>query len=266
MRPLNFSVVALLSLSLGACDNPSPSSGSTTSAGTTGSSAAESSSSGAPSTSAPTSSNTGPSGTSSTLPPGDGCCAVHEGPGCNEAAVQSCVCDMDASCCGFDWGESCVDIAQARCEATCQPDMTTSDSDSTGGPTTGVTTASTTGFGSTGFGTTFGDTEFGTTGDFGEALCCYEGFGCDHIPTEQCVCDLDPSCCEGEWGPECVTLATNSCNACTSDDCCTPQTDAGCSDMSIQECVCAFDDYCCENEWDYICADAAVDECRASCG
>jgi hypothetical protein len=209
----------------------------------------------------------GRAGTSrGTLPPGNGCCEVHEGPGCDEALVQACVCDMDASCCGFDWTESCVDLAQARCEATCEADMTTTDSDSTGGRTSGITTTPTTSDGTTGFGTTFGDTEFGTSGEFGEALCCYEGTGCDHIPTEQCVCDLDASCCDGEWGEACVTLATDSCNACTSDDCCTPQNDAGCSDMTVQECVCAFDDYCCNTEWDFICADAAVAECEAACG
>lgn len=270
MRASNIRFIALLTFALGACESTSPgmSSGSTTD-DTTGGSVDDSSTSSTPGLTSSTSSDPGttnPSGTSSPPPEGTGCCEAHEGSGCDEALVQTCVCDIDAACCGFGWTESCADIAQTRCEATCEPDMTTTDSDSTGGRTSD--TPRTTGDDSTGSGDTeFGETEFGTTGDFGNQLCCAEGTGCAHTATEQCVCELDSSCCEGdEWGETCVALATESCNACTSDDCCTPQNDGGCSDTTVQDCVCALDDYCCEAEWDYICADLATSDCEARCG
>ena len=260
MRVASISYFALFSLALCACPNPSASD--STSGGTTGGSNASDSTSGATQTDPSGSTTPDPSATTGTLPPGSGCCAPHDGPGCNEAAVQSCVCDMSPVCCGFDWDDSCVEIAQARCDATCEADMTTSDSDSTGGRTSSADTTGTGGSFGTGFGTEFGS----SSGDFGDALCCYEGTGCDHPGTEQCVCDLDPTCCNGEWSQDCVTLATDSCNACTSDDCCAPQNDAGCSDMTVQDCVCAIDDYCCNNEWDYLCVEEAQTECSACAG
>ncbi len=271
MRRSALSFLAVFTLALGACDPGTSSSGSAS--GTTGGtgSVTAGSTGTSPATSPPTTgvSTTGsnPSGSVTTddLPPGSGCCQPHEGPGCNEAAVQTCVCDMDASCCGFDWQETCVDLAQARCDATCQPDMTTtdSDSDSTGGRTSGPTGGDDTtgGFGSGTFGT-----GFGTTGNFGDALCCYEGTGCDHLPTEECVCDIDPSCCDGEWSQDCVGIASDSCNACTSNDCCTPQNDAGCADVRVEDCVCGIDPYCCDNEYDFICAEIAEIDCKACAG
>ncbi len=186
--------------------------------------------------------------------------------------MQACVCDMDTSCCGFDWSESCVDIAQARCDATCQPDATDDDSDSTSGPTTGVSTSPTTGFGSSGFGSTgfgssgFDSAGFGTSGDFGDNLCCSVGDGCAHAATEACVCELDSGCCDLDWNETCVDLAESDCNACTSDDCCAPQNDPGCNDTKVQGCVCDLDPYCCDTEYDYICADLAASKCGSACG
>ncbi|MBV1861680.1 MAG: pentapeptide repeat-containing protein [Nannocystaceae bacterium] len=272
MRSLLPRFLGLLPVVLASACIGSPSSDSATDEGTTSNTkasttAGETSSSGRQTTTSPTdpSASSNP-GTTDTLPPGSGCCTPHEGPGCDEAAVQECVCDMDTSCCGFDWRDSCVEVAQARCEATCAPDATTGDTASTSGPTTGVSTSpGTTGFGDTGFGDTgFGDTGFGDTG-FGDDLCCYPGQGCEHPATDACVCAIDSSCCDGEWSETCVGLAETDCNACTSDDCCAPQNDAGCSDMEVLDCVCDADSYCCDTEYDYICAEIASTKCGA-CG
>ncbi len=62
-------------------------------------------------------------------PVGSGCCEAHAIPGCDEAAVQQCVCEVEQECCLFEWIESCAELAQARCEATCESD----DSGSSGG-------------------------------------------------------------------------------------------------------------------------------------
>lgn len=259
----------LLTLALASACFGSSSGDGATDQGTTGGTSPSSTTAGASSSGPTATSPTNPSASSSppttgTLPPGSGCCDEHEGPGCNESAVQECVCDMDATCCGFDWSASCVDIAQARCEATCQPDATTGDS--TTGPTTGMTTSPPV-TGETDGGTTFGSSGFGSgsTGDFGDFLCCSEGAGCGHAATEACVCAIDSSCCEGEWTETCVGLAASDCNACTNDDCCAPQNDAGCNDTRVQDCVCELDPYCCDTEYDYICAEVASGKCGA-CG
>jgi hypothetical protein len=50
---------------------------------------------------------------------GDGdCCAAHGNPGCDDAAVEACVCEMDYVCCLEPWDELCVDAA-ADCGAMC---------------------------------------------------------------------------------------------------------------------------------------------------
>ncbi len=267
------SIIALLSLGLGTGCDPAVPSGS--GEGSTSGGQTPSTSTSGPATSPPTTGVTTTTTATTTatggLPPGEGCCAAHDGPGCDEAPVQQCVCDQDAACCTFDWTVACAQIAEARCDATCQPNPTTG-SDS--GPTTGVITDSTgssgsTGYGSTGYGSTgYGSTGFygtgGTdTGGFDEGSCCSPNEGCAHDATEACVCDLDATCCEGNWNEGCVALATNNCNACTSDDCCTPQNDAGCSDAVVQDCVCDLDPYCCDVEYDFICADLAQSSCSA---
>lgn len=98
-----------------------------------GSSGAQTSTSGT-GTSVGDSSGAGSSGDTG-LPAGDGCCEAHEGPGCNEAPVQQCVCEVEQTCCLFDWDETCVALAEGKCAATCE---SSGDTGSTGGdPTTG---------------------------------------------------------------------------------------------------------------------------------
>lgn len=75
---------------------------------------------------------TGPGETTDGPPPSDGCCEVHDNPGCNEPEVVDCVCAQEAFCCAFEWDQMCVDLAQSReCMATCE------DPGTTGDPTTG---------------------------------------------------------------------------------------------------------------------------------
>jgi hypothetical protein len=68
---------------------------------------------GSPTTSGPDDTTTGGSG-------GEGCCEVHDTPGCNEEAVVDCVCAQEAFCCAFEWDQNCVDLAMADCMATCE--------------------------------------------------------------------------------------------------------------------------------------------------
>jgi len=242
----------------------SPTAGEDTDGGSSGSSTTSMTTTAAPTT-AGASSSSGSRGSSESttaggLPPGSGCCEAHAGPGCDESTVQACVCDVNAACCGFDWSQECVDVAQRSCEATCEPDATTGDS----------TTSETSGdSGSTPGEATVGATVGGSSGGGELGPCCEaigSGGGCLHQPTEQCVCAIDSTCCDNAWTAECAALAQSDCNACTSGDCCTPQGSPGCNDETVQTCVCALDDFCCNETYDEICADLAASDCNACNG
>ena len=48
-----------------------------------------------------------------------GCCDPHYSPGCDDAAVQGCVCAFDDYCCNQAWDQQCVGEAQQHCMAAC---------------------------------------------------------------------------------------------------------------------------------------------------
>lgn len=52
------------------------------------------------------------------LPVSD-CCSASSTPGCSSAPVLSCVCEIDPACCQLRFDQSCVNLAAARCGATC---------------------------------------------------------------------------------------------------------------------------------------------------
>ena len=43
------------------------------------------------------------------------CSVAHPEPGCDDPAVETCVCDEQPNCCVFEWDESCVSMAQVEC-------------------------------------------------------------------------------------------------------------------------------------------------------
>lgn len=60
--------------------------------------------------------------------PGEGdCCAASTEPGCNDAAIQNCVCGIDSYCCLGEYDEFCVAAAVAECDLSC--DLSEPDSD-----------------------------------------------------------------------------------------------------------------------------------------
>lgn len=50
---------------------------------------------------------------------GTGCCDPHYSAGCDDAAVQGCVCAFDDYCCSQAWDDLCVSEAQQQCMAAC---------------------------------------------------------------------------------------------------------------------------------------------------
>jgi hypothetical protein len=113
----------------------------------------------------------------------EGCCDAHSTPGCDDAAVEACVCATDPFCCGEDddgvgfWDATCVDkVGDLLCASACVPD----DSD---------------------------------------GACCepHSGGGCEIDAVETCVCAEDPMCCQASpgWDAFCVEeIGTFDCGTC----------------------------------------------------
>ncbi len=100
------------------------------------------------------------------------------------------------------------------------------------------------------------------------ALCCYLDAEetCFESAPGQCVCAMDPSCCDDDWTLACAQLAATSCEApCPSgSDCCANGSGPGCDVFEIQACVCGADPFCCNANWDSACVASAV-TCGAAC-
>lgn len=52
-------------------------------------------------------------------PPASDCCSAASSPGCGVSEVEACVCAIDPFCCGGRFDQSCANLAQAACGATC---------------------------------------------------------------------------------------------------------------------------------------------------
>jgi hypothetical protein len=100
------------------------------------------------------------------------------------------------------------------------------------------------------------------------AACCSprSTAGCGDPAIERCVCENNPSCCDGQWSADCVAAAVNSCGANCGSTCCLALGRPGCDTQEVQSCVCEMDPFCCETDWDEICVEEAAFQCRAECG
>ncbi|MBL4684499.1 MAG: hypothetical protein JKY37_07920 [Nannocystaceae bacterium] len=110
------------------------------------------------------------------------CCDVSPQPGCNDAAVQNCVCAADSFCCDSEWDEMCVAAVDAENCGQCGGAPGGADD---GGPPAGV--------------------------------CCapQNTPGCSDPVVEACVCIEDIFCCALSWDPTCVSIMTElGCGTC----------------------------------------------------
>ncbi len=192
------------------------------------------------------------------------CCEPHEGPGCENATIQACVCKKDSFCCEYTWDDVCVEeVTSFGCGdcagGGCGNGQCDNDEDCLVCPE-----------------------------DCGECLsesCCepHKTLGCEDVDIAACVCNQDMYCCEVEWDSVCVDEVDSfgcgqcggnqpqcgngtceggeTCKTCPQDcgpcggqgDCCTPNDTPGCNNPSIQKCVCDKDVFCCETKWDEEC-------------
>lgn len=100
-------------------------------------------------------------------PPAGGCCDVLMTPGCDDPAVQDCVCMEDAFCCDTAWDELCVGLVDSLACGDC------------GG---------------------------GMMPPPGGSTCCaaQAGPGCDDQAIADCVCFIDDFCCNTQWDATCA--------------------------------------------------------------
>lgn len=100
--------------------------------------------------------------------------------------------------------------------------------------------------------------------------------GCDDPSCESIVCAQDPTCCDTQWGINCLLLALGSCQACIPDSscgdlaaggCCTANGTGGCDDEACCNAVCTNNPElgCCFGPWTQACADAAQASPFCSC-
>jgi hypothetical protein len=53
-------------------------------------------------------------------PPESDCCSASSVPGCTDAPVAACICEIDPFCCVFRFDQSCVNLGVARCNLGCE--------------------------------------------------------------------------------------------------------------------------------------------------
>ncbi len=121
-----------------------------------------------------------PGGDTGGAPPlaGDGDCCTNNGtPGCDDAAIESCVCMQDDYCCNTAWDGLCVSQVESFGCGSC------------GGPGGGGVSA----------------------------CCQQQpGAGCPDAAVQACVCAADPYCCDVFWDLTCVgEVESLSCGSCS---------------------------------------------------
>ena len=146
------------------------------------------------------------------------CCARNPGPGCDDPAIEACVCAMDPSCCEVEWTESCAELVElAGCgmcgeptDMCCQPHEPCGD-DGIQACVCGVDEYC-----------CDGDwdllcvalaTECGSSCNALEGSCCDPtmNFGCEDFGVMRCVCPLNRGCCNNAWDITCVDMAIAEC-------------------------------------------------------
>jgi len=125
--------------------------------------------------------------------PGGDCCGAHEGPGCDGAACQTCVCEIDPACCETAWESFCLVTAAEACAGPCacpteSPTVPpTPETPPTAPPPTPVLTPG------------------------GDCCDAHAGPSCDDEICRTCVCADVPECCTEAWTDVCLVRVVAEC-------------------------------------------------------
>lgn len=212
--------------------------------------------------------------------PKGSCCDARADAGCEDPAVEACVCAKDSTCCDKRWSGKCAKLAVA-CDGPCAPVPSTSTCCTLHAGEPGCidaavqscvckTRKSCCDEGWDAACVVLADSCGGTCAPQGQGACCdaHASGGCASLPVEACVCQQDPSCCSGSWGAGCAALADGCGASCpgVGPPCCEASgLPGGCESVPITACVCGEDATCCDKAWDAVCVGIAA-KCGAGCG
>jgi hypothetical protein len=175
---------------------------------------------------------------------GNDCCANNQTPGCQDAAVEACVCALDAYCCDTAWDDVCAGMADNDCGHSC------------GGQGSGGSGSS-----SSGSSTSSGG---GSNPPPGCEQCILQQCGLQCVLDGTCGSSLDllvfdclaftcSQACFGWDPPGGGSGSSGSGGGGPSGACCVDSATPGCADTNVESCVCAQDAYCCNTAWDATC-------------
>lgn len=208
------------------------------------------------------------------------CCAVHDGPGCNVSACESCVIALDPPC-AEQWDAECAGEAMVECatDCPCGDCCAAQDVPGCGEKTCQACVCDVDP-------TCCDDVWDGTCENIaavdcsvacpcGDCCAAQEVPGCGSKGCQACVCAFDSNCCDNVWDGICADRAATECASRCQDcvgptsDCCAARDEGepGCSDATCQSCVCDLDSFCCTDFWDGRCAEELTrsPECRSAC-
>ncbi len=200
------------------------------------------------------------------------CCLGNMGLGCDDPAVESCVCATDPYCCTTNWDIACANVAhgcgcggsQGCCEASsasgcsdedvqlcvCEEDPACCSGQWHAGCVA------------------LADQACNAQCPAALEPCCsaHDSKSCDEPGVAAAVCAKRPECCSGPWTQECADLAVISgdCPAPKADPCTPSQVARGTVDPEVEACVCGKRASCCTQRWDAACAVLAT-ACGAVC-
>lgn len=203
-------------------------------------------------------------------------CKTHTYPGCSDCDCEDCVCAMDYYCCNSQWDSVCVSECK-QCGTTCgggtqpgqcgnwwcQPDQ---------GENCGNCPNDC-------YCNWFEVCQDNACVVSGTNEGCWETYdaGCDNCACEECVCGIQPSCCEpggdyyGGWDWNCVNMCQTQCGGCGPPVVCgdgTCVTQENCASCP-EDCECkagdvCFQDACCKPQCNG--KQCGPDGCGGICG
>ncbi len=179
------------------------------------------------------------------------CCIAQGTPGCDDAGVESCVCDFDSWCCTDEWDSQCVgEVEEFGC-GSCSFTGDCCQANGTPGCDNAAITA---------------------------CVCGQDSFCCSAAWDAQCVgevstygcgnCAAIPICGDGVCnGTETCGNCVQDCGACNyTGDCCQANGTPGCDNPTMVACVCAQDVFCCDSLWDDTCVAEVAQYGCGTCG
>jgi len=191
------------------------------------------------------------------------CSEPSSAPGCDDPAVEACVCDLAPQCCTVKWGGVCAQLAVGQCA-----DVAVSPSED---PATRACVCAQAPECCDTWKPICDELAHERCDGRGDCSAAHREPGCADPLVEACVCDQQPLCCSYTWDTACAKIAVRSCGDPEAPDvgyaiqhvtpCDDIHSGTGCSDDVVESCVCASLPHCCSVRWDVACAKQAVNYC-----